>query len=167
MITIDTDRFIKAQDNCDSYNVALEEIKRGEKQSHWIWYVFPQIEGLGHSTMAKKYAIRSLQEAKAYLGNDKLNTRLREITGALLEHAGNKDITHIMGPIDAMKIRSCMTLFDIVSPYDIFEEVLDKFYDGERCKATLNIVREEKDINHGDKLEKGNGKNEERAEDCA
>ena len=146
MITIDTERFIKAQDNCDSYNVALEEIKRGQKQSHWIWYVFPQIEGLGHSTMAKKYAIRSLQEAKAYLENDKLNARLHEITRALLGHAGNKDITHIMGHIDAMKVRSCMTLFDIVSPHDVFEEVLDKFYGGKRCKATLNIVREEKEI---------------------
>ena len=152
MITIDTERFIKAQDSYDSYMSALEEIKRGQKQSHWIWYVFPQIEGLGHSTMAKKYAIRSLQEAKAYLGNDKLNARLREITRALLEHAGDKDITHIMGHIDAMKVRSCMTLFDIVSPHDIFEEVLDKFYDGERCKATLNIVREEKDVNRGDNI---------------
>ena len=146
MITIDTERFIKAQDNGDSYNVALEEIKRGQKQTHWIWYIFPQIEGLGHSTMAKKYAIRSLQEAKAYLENDKLNARLREITGALLEHAGDKDITHIMGHIDAMKVRSCMTLFDIISPHDIFEEVLDKFYDGKRCEATLNIVREETEI---------------------
>ena len=152
MITIDTERFIKAQDSCDSYNVALEEIKRGKKQTHWIWYVFPQIEKLGHSEMAKKYAIRSLKEAKAYLENDKLNARLREITRALLEHAGSKEMTDMMSRIDTIKVRSCMTLFDIVSPHDVFEEVLDKFYDGKRCKATLNIVREEKDVNRGDNI---------------
>lgn len=129
-------RFIDAQ--ADSYDTALAEIRNGRKVTHWIWYIFPQIKGLGFSYNAQYYGISSLQEAKDYLQNELLRKRLFEITEALLQHKG-EDIERIMGGIDALKLKSSMTLFDIVFPGSIFGEVLDEFYGGERCAKTLEL----------------------------
>lgn len=131
------ERFVEAQsDTRIGYENAFEEIKKGKKRSHWIWYIFPQIKGLGHSHNSEFYGISSFEEAEAYLFHDLLGSRLREITKALLEHA-DKSALYVLGVIDDLKVKSCMTLFDLVSPNDIFEEVLNKFYDGKRCEKTL------------------------------
>ena len=131
-------RFIEAQN--DSYDQALKEIINGRKLTHWIWYIFPQIKGLGFSYNSEYYGITSLQEAKDYLENELLRKRLFKITESLLMHKG-KDIESIMGDIDALKLKSSMTLFDAVQPDDIFGEVLDEFYGGERCRITLEKIR--------------------------
>jgi uncharacterized protein (DUF1810 family) len=132
----DIRRFHLAQEEFDDYNIALKEIKNGRKESHWIWFIFPQLEILSRSDISVYYGISGLEEAKAFLKDKTLNFRLREITSELLKHKG-KDIRQIMGGLDAMKLRSSMTLFDIASPHDIFEEVLDTFYDGTRCMVTM------------------------------
>ena len=131
-------RFIEAQN--DSYDQALKEIRNGRKLTHWIWYVFPQMKGLGFSYNSEYYGITSLQEARDYLENELLRKRLFEITESLLMHKG-KDIESIMGDIDALKLKSSMTLFDAVQPGSVFGEVLDEFYGGERCKRTLEKIR--------------------------
>ena len=131
-------RFIEAQN--DSYDQALKEIINGRKLTHWIWYIFPQMKGLGFSYNSEYYGITSLQEAKDYLENELLRKRLFEITESLLMHKG-KDIESIMGDIDAMKLKSSMTLFDAVQPGSVFGEVLDEFYGGERCRRTLEKIR--------------------------
>lgn len=131
-------RFIEAQN--DSYDQALKEIRNGRKLTHWIWYIFPQIKGLGFSYNSEYYGITSLQEAKDYLENELLRKRLFEITESLLMHKG-KDIESIMGDIDALKLKSSMTLFDAVQPGSVFGEVLDEFYGGERCRRTLEKIR--------------------------
>lgn len=130
-------RFIEAQN--DSYDQALKEIRNGRKLTHWIWYIFPQIKGLGFSYNSEYYGIISLQEARDYLENELLRKRLFEITESLLMHKG-KDIESIMGDIDALKLKSSMTLFDAVQPGSIFGEVLDGFYGGERCRRTLEKI---------------------------
>lgn len=131
-------RFIEAQN--DSYDQALKEIRNGRKLTHWIWYIFPQMKGLGFSYNSEYYGIASLQEAKDYLENELLRKRLFEITESLLMHKG-KDIESIMGDIDSLKLKSSMTLFDAVQPGSIFGEVLDEFYGGERCRRTLEKIR--------------------------
>lgn len=131
-------RFIEAQN--DSYDQALKEIINGRKLTHWIWYIFPQMKGLGFSYNSEYYGVTSLQEARDYLENELLRKRLFEITESLLMHKG-KDIESIMGDIDAMKLKSSMTLFDAVQPGSIFGEVLDEFYGGERCRRTLEKIR--------------------------
>lgn len=133
----DLARFISAQDAYDSYNRALEEIKAARKQSHWMWYVFPQIKGLGHSTTSQNFSIKSLEEAKAYLEHETLGRRLRDAVNALPDDC---DAEEIFGKIDAMKLRSCMTLFEVVAPKDVFTSVLEKYYEGKRCKRTLSIL---------------------------
>lgn len=130
-------RFIEAQN--DSYDQALKEIRNGRKLTHWIWYIFPQIKGLGFSYNSEYYGITSLQEARDYLENELLRKRLFEITESLLMHKG-KDIESIMGDIDSLKLKSSMTLFDAVQPGSIFGEVLDEFYGGERCRRTLEKI---------------------------
>ena len=129
-------RFIEAQDSGGIYDAALEEIRSGRKRSHWIWFIFPQIAGLGHSAMAQHYGIASLEEAKAYWANCTLRERLKTITQALLSHK-SEQAADILGSLDAMKVKSCMTLFDVVAPHDVFEEVLNTFYGGARCPTTL------------------------------
>lgn len=137
----DLDRFLAAQDNVNTYETALQEVKRSWKQTHWIWYVFPQIKGLGHSVISKKYSLVSLLETKAYFENDTLRTRLYEITKALLEQ--DEDVLEVFGRTDFMKVLSCMTLFDIISPEDVFAEVIDRCYDGIKDEKTLEIVDKE------------------------
>lgn len=128
----DISRFLEAQENSYSgYEAALEEIRSGRKESHWIWYIFPQLKGLGHSRMANFYGISGRQEAEDYLRHPVLGERLREITRALLEHEGENP-KRILGNIDAMKVKSCMTLFDCIQPDDVFARVLDAFYEGKR-----------------------------------
>ena len=123
------------------YETALAEMKQGEKRNHWIWYIFPQVKGLGHSPNAQFYGIRDLDEAREYLAHPILGKRLREITNAVLTHKG-EDIYEIMGSsIDALKFRSSMTLFDLVSRDDIFAEALDVFYSGQRDPRTIELVK--------------------------
>ena len=133
-VSYDLDRFITAQETV--YAQALKEIREGQKRGHWIWYVFPQIKGLGHSYNSEFYGISSKEEAKAYLEHPILGSRLREITQALLDY-NNKTADDILGYPDVLKVRSCMTLFDLVSPNDIFNDVLYKYYEGQRCDKTI------------------------------
>lgn len=136
-VDFNLERFLEAQNSgWDSYEMALGEIKNGHKYSHWIWYVFPQIKGLGHSYNSEFYGISGIEEAEAYLSHELLGSRLREISDALLSH-NDKTAQSILGDIDSMKVQSCMTLFDLVSPNDVFAKVLDTFYEGERCEKTL------------------------------
>lgn len=142
MNTIDPlnlNRFLGAQESF--YADALKEIKRGYKESHWIWFIFPQMRGLGRSPMAENYGIKSIEEARAYLENPILKKRLIEISSALLKHKGKSTAYEILGTLDAMKVRSSMTLFDLVMPNAIFAEVLDAFYNGERDKMTLELLK--------------------------
>lgn len=136
----DLNRFIEAQDNtfCGYYQ-ALEEVKNGKKSNHWIWYIFPQLRNLGRSFNAYYYGIADREEASHYLEHPVLGTRIRQITEALLEHK-DKTALSIFGNIDAVKVRSCMTMFDIISPNDIFGEVLRSFYNDKRCKFTLKTM---------------------------
>lgn len=115
---------------------ALEEIKRGKKQSHWMWYIFPQVYGLGSSEMSKHYAICSFDEAKTFVEHKILGNNIRNICCELLKLQGLSAI-QIFGDIDAQKLQSSMTLFDAISSDDVFAQVLDKYYDGERDKKTL------------------------------
>lgn len=129
------------------YDTALAEMVKGRKMNHWIWYIFPQIKGLGHSPNAQFYGIRDLDEARAYLAHPVLGQRLRDITNAVLTHK-DEDIYEIMGSsIDAVKFRSSMTLFDLVAPDDIFAEALDAFYEGKRDKRTIELS--DKSCNEG------------------
>ena len=137
MANYDLQRFITAQEQSyDGYQQALSEIQQGRKTSHWIWYIFPQIKGLGHSYMSNYYGISCLEEAQEYLSNEVLSARLREISNALLSHK-DKTSKEILGDVDSWKVRSCMTLFDAVCPDDIFREVLNQFYGGKGCQRTL------------------------------
>src|SRR6201993_634326 len=115
----DLQRFVAAQDAGGTYRHALAELRRGRKTSHWMWFVFPQIAGLGHSAMAQRYAIGSLAEAQAYLAHPVLGPRLRERTEILIA-LRQTDAQAIFGDIDAVKFRSSMTLFDAVEPEGVF-----------------------------------------------
>lgn len=150
----DLERFVKAQDTYDSYNIALKEIKDGWKQSHWMWYVFPQVHGLGHSSTSQKSSIKSLLEALAYLRHDTLGKRLYEVMNALPIHG---DAEEIFGKLDAMKLRSCLTLFDLVSPDEIFADFLENYFNKERCQKTLQIVSSELSYYKGDDAFTRNG----------
>ena len=133
-IEYDLERYVDAQNMV--YDIALQEIKNGHKRGHWIWFVFPQIKGLGHSYNSEYYGISGTKEAKAYLDHPILGARLREISQAMLDCA-NLSADDILGFPDVLKVRSCMTLFDMVSPNDIFKQVLDKYYEGKPCDKTL------------------------------
>lgn len=143
MTEFDIERFVEAQESeYSGYAQALQEIRSGGKYGHWIWYIFPQLRGLGHSGNAQFYGIEDQQEAREYLAHPVLGVRLREITQAALNHADDRIAIELMGSeIDALKLKSSMTLFDRVCPGDIFAEVLDAFYDGERCQWTLNMLK--------------------------
>lgn len=133
------DRFVTAQQR--DYSTALAELHAGAKRSHWMWYVFPQLRGLGRSAMAETYGIADLAEARAYLAHPLLSARLFESAEALLAHRG-KDIVAILGGIDAMKLRSSMTLFEVAAEgaEPRFAAILDAFYAGERDPATLRLL---------------------------
>ena len=132
------ERFVEAQKR--DYKTALKEVQSGKKETHWIWYVFPQMLGLGRSCYANLYGIKNKDEAEEYLKHKVLGKRLREVTNALLEQEG-KAADEIFGYPDTMKVKSSMTLFDSISPDDIFAQVLDKFYEGKRCKLTLEMLK--------------------------
>ena len=134
------ERFIEAQNTSNTYRQALAEMQQGHKQTHWIWFIFPQLKGFGHSAYSQYYGLADTDEAHTYLAHPLLNERLRKITKAVLLH-GNMDVKRVMGSsIDAVKLKSSMTLFDVVCPNDIFEEVLKMFYGGERDSLTLNKI---------------------------
>ncbi len=122
-------RFLHAQDD-GTYDAALRELRAGSKRGHWMWFVFPQLAGLGHSAMARRYAISGLAEARAYLADEVLGARLRECAAALLALPGH-DAVAVVGSIDAMKLRSSMTLFALADPAEpSFTAVLDRYFDG-------------------------------------
>lgn len=134
----DLERFLKAQEH--SYSTALSEIKSGRKKSHWMWYIFPQLAGLGRSETAAYYAIRDLGQARAYMAHPITGSRLMEISGALLR-ADCSDAGAIFGFPDNLKLRSCMTLFAEACPETVlFQNVLDKFFDGVKDEATLRLL---------------------------
>jgi uncharacterized protein (DUF1810 family) len=134
----DLSRFVAAQ--ADSYGQALAELRAGAKSSHWMWFVFPQIAGLGRSPTARFYAIGSEAEARAYLAHPLLGARLRESTIAFLAHRGSS-AEAILGSIDAIKLRSSMTLFERVGgAADPFRACLDAFFGGERDEVTLRLL---------------------------
>jgi uncharacterized protein (DUF1810 family) len=129
------ERFRQAQEGM--YQQALDEIRNGQKRTHWIWFIFPQIHGLGRSGMSRLYAISCAEEARAYLDDPILGMRLREVSRELLRHAGTRIEVIMGGGLDAMKLWSSMTLFDAVCPCDIFGEVLRIFFNGDRDQRTL------------------------------
>jgi uncharacterized protein (DUF1810 family) len=131
------ERFVTAQDASGTYQRALAELRAGRKASHWMWFIFPQVAGLGLSSMAQRYAISGLPEARAYLGHPVLGPRLRECAGAVAA-VGDSTADRILGPLDAMKLRSCMTLFAAAAPEEpSFGEVLTRYFDGQPDQATL------------------------------
>ena len=133
----DLARFVKAQEYL--YAQALAEIRRGRKQSHWMWFVFPQLDGLGSSAMAKRYAIRHAGEARAYLAHPVLGARLRECVDALLAIDG-PSAAEIFGYPDDMKLRSSATLFDAISPGAAFHRLLEKYYPAGPDPVTLALL---------------------------
>jgi uncharacterized protein (DUF1810 family) len=133
------DRFLQAQDR--DYDRALVEIRSGRKRTHWMWYIFPQFAGLGVSPVSQHYAIRSLSEAKAYITHPILGSRLIACAEAVLNIEG-RSATEMFGTPDDLKLRSCATLFDMVSPPgSVFERLLAKYYDGVRDPLTVDGVR--------------------------
>ena len=132
------ERFLEPQKT--SYAVALNEVRNGRKVSHWMWYIFPQLRGLGQSTSAWYYGIEDLDEAKAYLEHPVLGQRLREITHAALD-LSETDPMKIFGWPDNMKFRSCMTLFAQISEDDLFARALEKFFAGQEDSMTLELLK--------------------------
>lgn len=135
-------RFIKAQEQ--DYDIALLEIKNGKKQSHWMWYIFPQIEGLGFSQTSRFYAIEDFNEANEFLMHPLLGKRIVEISNELLK-ANTNDAHKIFGSPDDLKLKSSMSLFSVLpNTNEVFQKVLDKFFGGDKDKATLKILKEKK-----------------------
>jgi uncharacterized protein (DUF1810 family) len=133
----DLSRFVEAQ--APVYAEALAELKRGHKESHWMWFVFPQLAGLGRSPMAQHYAIGSLAEARAYLAHQLLGQRLIECTQAILAHR-HLTAEAIFGPVDAIKLRSSLTLFEAAGAQEPFDAALHLFFGGARDPATLALL---------------------------
>lgn len=132
------ERFLKAQKH--DYSTALIELRNGRKESCWMWYIFPQIKGLGMSPMAEYYGIETLDEAREYMANDVLRERLIEVSSVLLSI--NEDARTILGFPDDLKLRSCMTLFNLAAPEEaVFQKVLDKFFDGKIDERTIELLR--------------------------
>jgi uncharacterized protein (DUF1810 family) len=134
----DLDRFVQAQEGI--YEQALGELRRGRKDSHWMWFIFPQVAGLGRSPMAQAFAIGSAEEGEAYLAHPVLGTRLKQCTEAVLTHA-DKSAEQIFGAIDAVKLRSSVTLFGaLAGPASPFALCLQRFFNGEADPATLAFL---------------------------
>jgi uncharacterized protein (DUF1810 family) len=132
----DLERFVSAQDSRGTYASAVAELRAGKKTSHWMWFVFPQIAGLGMSEMSRRYAISSLEEARAYLAHPILGERLEECARVLTELNGGT-AEEIFGQVDAMKLRSSMTLFTRAAPENaLFRDVLDRYFEGVADGAT-------------------------------
>jgi uncharacterized protein (DUF1810 family) len=138
MDPFDLIRFVRAQEG--TYDQALSELKLGRKRSHWIWWIFPQLDGLGFSPITKRFSIKSEDEARAYLAHPILGPRLIECAEAIVSVQG-KSARDILGSPDDLKLKSCATLFAQVSPLgSVFEQILEKFYSGERDPATLGLL---------------------------
>ena len=135
------DRFLYVQNR--THEQVKKEIQNGEKVTHWMWYTFPQIKGLGLSDNAQFYGIDDLEEASIYLHHEILGNRLKELSNELLKLKTNNPI-QIFGKIDAMKLRSSMTLFDCVEENSVFKDVLDKYYQGKKDELTLRILDRKK-----------------------
>lgn len=136
----DLERFVRAQDERGTYDRALAELRAGRKTSHWMWFIFPQVAGLGHSPTAQAYAVADLAEARAYLAHDVLGPRLHQCCDALLGLEG-VSAEQVLGSTDAMKLRSSMTLFALAAPDDpVFDRVLDRFFGGERDERTPALL---------------------------
>ena len=134
------ERFVAAQNAGNTYERAVEELRRGRKTSHWMWFIFPQVAGLGHSAMSRKYAISSLDEARAYLRHPVLGPRLRECATIVATSAA-QTAREIFGDIDTMKLRSSMTLFLRADPAEpVFRQVLDRYFDGDPDSATDRLL---------------------------
>ena len=134
------ERFLAAQAN--SYATALAELRAGAKQSHWMWFIFPQIAGLGHSAMSRRYEISGLDEARAYLAHPVLGPRLHACVDAVTGWAGQRSVQTIMGGIDAVKLRSSLTLFEAVDGGGVFAGALEQLFGGERDAATLRLLND-------------------------
>lgn len=131
------DRFIKVQK--EDYDLAFKEISNGKKRNHYMWYIFPQIKGLGKSFRAQEYGIDSLKEAREYMDNEYLRNNLVNISKELLKLETDNPV-EIFGDIDSKKLKSSMTLFELVSDDDVFSQVLDKYFFGERDQHTLDLI---------------------------
>ena len=131
------DRFVEAQ--TIAYATALDEIRRGAKCSHWMWFIFPQLAGLGRSSTARHFAIRSIEEARAYLDHPVLGPRYLECVAALQDLA-TRDAVTVFGSIDAMKLRSSLTLFEAAKPYPLLTVALDRWFGGIRDPATKKLL---------------------------
>lgn len=140
----DLDRFVAAQDAGGTYERALAELRAGRKTTHWMWFVFPQIAGLGQSAMARRYAIASIDEARAYLQHPVLGARLRAAVHALLAQPASAQAIEILGGIDTMKLRSCLTLFARAAGAgdDLFRRALERFFGGAPDTATDALLGE-------------------------
>ncbi len=150
---IDLSRFLSAQKK--DFETALSEVREGRKESHWIWFIFPQLRGIGHSSMSRYYAVENLEEAAAFLQEPVLKKNLLTICSALLDQE-KEDPSDIFGWPDDLKVRSCMTLFDraarelaaregradIAPEYSVFRKILDRFYEGTEDEITLEILKE-------------------------
>jgi uncharacterized protein (DUF1810 family) len=134
------DRFVDAQR--DGYEDALAELRNGRKRGHWMWFVFPQIAGLGQSPTARFYAIHDLDEAQAYLAHPLLAARLAQCTDAMLGWAGQRSAEAVLGGIDAVKLRSSATLFEAAGGDPRFGRCLAAFFDGDRDAATVRLIRQ-------------------------
>ena len=133
------ERFVRAQER--DYETALSEIKAGKKRTHWVWYVLPQLRGLGLSKMSQVYGIATLAEARAYLAHPLLGARLRECVDAM-EKNSDLSASHILGEVDALKFRSCLTLFKAADgPQSIFARALDAFFKGEPDRQSLSLLQ--------------------------
>lgn len=137
--SVQIDRFLEPQKT--AYPTALDEVRKGRKTSHWMWYIFPQLRGLGQSTPAWYYGLEDLPEAKVYLEHPVLGSRLREITRTLLE-LPETDPVAIFGWTDSMKLRSSMTLFALAGEEELFAKVLDKFFGGQKDYLTLELLKQ-------------------------
>ncbi len=138
--TFDLQRYVDAQDERGTYDQALAELWSGRKRSHWMWFVLPQLAGLGRSSTAQHFGITGADEARAYLAHPVLGPRLRECAQALAAHPGTDPVA-VLGPVDALKLRSSMTLFARVAPDEpVFREVLEHYYDGADDPATLSLL---------------------------
>jgi len=141
MLDFNLQRFLEAQDAYGSYDQAVRELEEGCKRSHWIWYVFPQLKGLGFSYNSLFYGISCRQEAEAFLANKTLEERLRTVCRLILKQAeSGKGMREVLGSTDAMKVRSSLTLFDAIMPGDQYGECIDKCYGGKRDGRTLAML---------------------------